>query len=51
MSHPQALVAPGCVLGWIFVKQAEFYRQFSSLIRAAKADGTAAWTVGSRPIR
>jgi nickel/cobalt transporter (NicO) family protein len=33
----------GGVLGWIFAKQAEFYRQFSSLIRAAKADGTAAW--------
>ena len=31
------------VLGWIFAKQAEFYRQFSGLIRAAKADGTAAW--------
>src|SRR4051812_42791990 len=45
VSHPQALVAPVCVLGWIFVKQAEFYRQFSSLIRAAKADGTAAWSL------
>jgi nickel/cobalt exporter len=33
------------VLGWIFAKQAEFYRQFSSLIRAAKADGTAAWSL------
>ena len=33
----------GGVLGWIFAKQAEFYRQFSSLIRAAKADGSAAW--------
>jgi nickel/cobalt transporter (NicO) family protein len=33
----------GGFLGWIFAKQAEFYRQFSSLIRAAKADGTAAW--------
>jgi nickel/cobalt exporter len=31
------------VLGWIFAKQAEFYRQFSGLIRAAKADGSAAW--------
>jgi nickel/cobalt exporter len=40
----QAPAAPmGGVLGWIFAKQAEFYRQFSSLIRAAKADGTAAW--------
>jgi len=33
------------VLGWIFAKQAEFYRQFSSLIRAAKADGSAAWSL------
>src|SRR5215475_4610595 len=32
----------GGVLGWIFAKQAEFYRQFSSLLRAAKADGSAA---------
>lgn len=40
----QAPAAPmGGVLGWIFAKQAEFYRQFSSLIRVAKADGTAAW--------
>jgi nickel/cobalt exporter len=31
--------------GWIFAKQAEFYRQFSSLLRAAKADGSAAWTL------
>ena len=35
----------GSVLGWIFAKQAEFYRQFSSLIRAAKADGSAAWSL------
>ena len=40
----QAVAAPvGGVLGWIFAKQAEFYRQFSSLIRVAKADGTAPW--------
>ena len=35
----------GGVLGWIFTKQAEFYRQFSSLLRAAKADGSAAWSL------
>jgi ABC-type nickel/cobalt efflux system permease component RcnA len=40
----QAPAVPvGGVLGWIFAKQAEFYRQFSSLIRVAKADGTAPW--------
>jgi nickel/cobalt transporter (NicO) family protein len=33
------------MLGWIFAKQAEFYRQFSGLIRAAKADGSAAWSL------
>src|SRR5499427_5890841 len=37
--------AVGGVLGWIFAKQAEFYRQFSSLLRAAKADGSAAWSL------
>ena len=43
----QAPAAPpvGGVLGWIFAKQAEFYRQFSSLLRAAKTDGSAAWTL------
>jgi nickel/cobalt exporter len=42
--RPQAPAPPvGGVLGWIFAKQAEFYRQFSGLIRAAKADGSAAW--------
>jgi nickel/cobalt exporter len=35
----------GGMLGWIFAKQAEFYRQFSGLIRAAKADGSAAWSL------
>jgi nickel/cobalt transporter (NicO) family protein len=37
--------AMGGLLGWIFAKQAEFYRQFSGLIRAAKADGSAAWSL------
>jgi nickel/cobalt exporter len=31
------------VVGWILAKQAEYYRQFSRLIRDAKADGSAAW--------
>jgi nickel/cobalt transporter (NicO) family protein len=44
--RPQAPAPPvGGMLGWIFAKQAEFYRQFSSLIRAAKADGSAAWSL------
>ena len=42
----QAPAAPvGGVLGWVFAKQAEFYRQFSGLIRASKADGSAAWSL------
>ena len=46
MPRSQAPAVPvGGVLGWIFAKQAEFYRQFSSLIRAAKSDGTAAWSL------
>jgi nickel/cobalt transporter (NicO) family protein len=36
---------PTGVAGWIIAKQAEFYRQFSGLIRAAKADGSAVWTL------
>jgi nickel/cobalt transporter (NicO) family protein len=44
-SQASAPPPTGGVLGWIFAKQAEFYRQFSSLIRAAKADGTAAWSL------
>src|SRR6516225_10638821 len=39
-----AVPVPG-VLGWIFAKQAEFYRQFSALIRASKADGSAGWSL------
>ncbi|HEY1360886.1 MAG TPA: nickel/cobalt transporter [Xanthobacteraceae bacterium] len=35
----------GGAVGWILAKQAEFYRQFSGLIRSAKADGSAAWTL------
>ena len=31
--------------GWILAKQAEFYRMLSGLIRAAKADGSAAYTL------
>ena len=35
----------GGVVGWILAKQAEFYKQFSGLIRASKSDGTAAWSL------
>jgi nickel/cobalt exporter len=45
--RPQAAPPPPTtgVLGWIFAKQAEFYRQFSGLIKAAKVDGSAAWSL------
>jgi nickel/cobalt exporter len=35
----------GGVAGWILAKQAEFYRMMSGTIRAAKADGRAAYTL------
>jgi len=35
----------GGVTGWILAKQAEFYRMLSGTIRAAKADGSAPWTL------
>jgi len=42
----QAPAVPiGGVLGWIFARQAEFYRALSGSIRAAKADGSAAWAL------
>jgi ABC-type nickel/cobalt efflux system permease component RcnA len=33
------------LIGWMFAKQAEFYREMSRVIRAAKTDGTAVWTL------
>src|SRR5258708_11944759 len=33
------------IVGWLFAKQAEFYKQFSGLIRASKEDGSAAWSL------
>ncbi len=44
--RPGACPVPASgILGWLFAMQAEFYRQFSGLIRASKADGSAAWTL------
>src|SRR5262245_18260841 len=34
---------PDGLFAWIIAKQNEFYRRFSGLIRAAKADGSAVW--------
>jgi nickel/cobalt transporter (NicO) family protein len=40
----QSVPADG-IVGWLFAKQAQFYRQFSGLIRSAKADGRAIWSL------
>ena len=48
VSRPPAAppaAAPTGLTGWIIAKQAEFYRQFSGIIRAAKVDGSAVWTL------
>ena len=43
---PRAAPAPSDgILGWMFAKQAEFYRDMSRIIRAAKTDGSAVWTL------
>jgi len=46
-SRAQGRQAPpaGGLVGWILAKQAEFYRQISALMRAAKADGSAIWAL------
>jgi len=33
------------ILGWVFAQQAAFYREMSQVIRAAKSDGSAVWTL------
>jgi ABC-type nickel/cobalt efflux system permease component RcnA len=35
----------GGIVGWLLTKQTEFYREMSATIRAAKADGSAVWTL------
>jgi ABC-type nickel/cobalt efflux system permease component RcnA len=40
-----AASAFGGFSGWILAKQAEFYRALSGMIRAAKSDGSAVWTL------
>jgi len=36
---------PDGIIGWMFAKQAEFYRDMSRIIRAAKTDGSAVWAL------
>lgn len=33
------------IIGWLLTKQAEFYREISSTIKAAKTDGSAVWSL------
>jgi nickel/cobalt exporter len=40
-----AATGPDGFVGWIMLTQPEFYRSLSSLVRAAKADGSAVWGV------
>ncbi len=40
---PAPAPSSGGITGWIFAEQARFFRSLSAAIRAAKADGTAAW--------
>ena len=40
----------GGVVGWLLAKQSEFYREMSSVIRAAKSDGHAVWTLLGIPL-
>jgi nickel/cobalt exporter len=35
----------GGMIGWLLARQAEFYREISAAIRAAKSDGSAVWTL------
>jgi len=44
-SRPSADPQVGGIVGWLLSKQAEFYREISSTIRAAKSDGQAVWTL------
>jgi nickel/cobalt exporter len=42
-SHPATVTSTTGLTGWIFAKQAEFYRSLSTFIRASKEDGAAMW--------
>jgi ABC-type nickel/cobalt efflux system permease component RcnA len=43
--RPSAEPQVGGIVGWLLSKQAEFYREMSSTIRAAKSDGHAVWSL------
>lgn len=44
-AHAAAPLPSSSILGWMFAKQAAFYQDFSRLIRSAKTDGSAVWTL------
>src|SRR3954469_16584084 len=45
-ARPQSAPVPASgLIGWVIAKQNAFYQQFSALIRAAKADGSAVWSL------
>jgi nickel/cobalt exporter len=43
--HPDGFVSASGFAGWIFAKQAAFYRSLSGFIRASKDNGTAMWSL------
>ncbi|WP_213773666.1 nickel/cobalt transporter [Bradyrhizobium sp. dw_78] len=44
--HPAAgFMSQSGVMGWVFAKQAAFYRALSGFIRSSKDDGTAMWSL------
>jgi len=43
--RPPAAPPESGLIGWLLAKQGEYFQQFSRLIRAAKADGSAVWTL------
>jgi ABC-type nickel/cobalt efflux system permease component RcnA len=45
VSRGPSPASSGGLAGWILAKQGEFYRSMSQVIRAAKTDGTAVWTL------
>jgi ABC-type nickel/cobalt efflux system permease component RcnA len=43
--RPPAQPAETGIVGWLLARQGDFFRRLSGLVRAAKADGTAVWTL------
>lgn len=41
--HATGIMPPSALMGWIFTRQASFYRSLSGFIRASRDDGAAMW--------